>query len=140
VPYELKPRDIERRVFICEQLIQRQQRKGFLHRIVTGDEKWIFYDNRRRKNTTLSPINRCHLNITAEHSWFEDHTLYLVGPKRSCLLLAAETWRFHYEQRHDKIILLHDNARPHVSKVVKKYLETLKCFTALAVFSGHCSF
>ena len=31
-----------------------------------------------------------------------------------------------YEQRHDKIILLHDNVRPHVAKVVKKYLETLK--------------
>ena len=37
--YELKPRDIERRFFTCEQLIQRQQRKDFLHRIVTGDEK-----------------------------------------------------------------------------------------------------
>jgi len=36
VPYKLKPRDIERRFFTCEQLIQRQQRKGFLHRIVTG--------------------------------------------------------------------------------------------------------
>jgi len=31
VPYELKPRDVERRFFTCEQLIQRQQRKGFLH-------------------------------------------------------------------------------------------------------------
>jgi len=29
VPYELKSRDIERRFFACEQLIQRQQRKGF---------------------------------------------------------------------------------------------------------------
>jgi len=29
VPYELKPRDVERRFFTCEQLIQRQQRKGF---------------------------------------------------------------------------------------------------------------
>jgi len=51
-----------------------------------------------------------------------------------------EKW-LEYEQRHDKVILLYDNARPHVAKVVKKYLKTLiGCFTAPAVFSGHCSF
>jgi len=49
VPYELKPRNVERRFFTCEQLIQKQQRKGVLHRIVTGDEKWIFYDNPKKK-------------------------------------------------------------------------------------------
>ncbi|KAG5325201.1 LAMA1 protein, partial [Pseudoatta argentina] len=31
-----------------------------------------------------------------------------------------------YAQRHDKVTLLHDNARPHVAKPVKTYLETLK--------------
>ncbi|KAG5318572.1 MOS1T transposase, partial [Pseudoatta argentina] len=31
-----------------------------------------------------------------------------------------------YAQRHDKVILLHDIARPHVAKPVKTYLETLK--------------
>jgi len=41
----LKPRDVERRLFACEQLLERQRRKGFLHRIVTGDEKWVHYDN-----------------------------------------------------------------------------------------------
>jgi len=51
---------------------------------------------------------------------------------------ALQEKRLKYEQRHDKVILLHDNARPH--KVIKKYLETLKCFIALTVFSGHCSF
>ena len=39
VPHELKDRDIERRKTICEMLLQRQERKGFLHRIITGDEK-----------------------------------------------------------------------------------------------------
>ncbi|EFN71498.1 Histone-lysine N-methyltransferase SETMAR, partial [Camponotus floridanus] len=34
VLYELKPRDVEQRLFTCEQLLQRQKRKGFLHRIV----------------------------------------------------------------------------------------------------------
>jgi len=38
---------------------------------------------------------------------------------------ALREKRLEYEQRHDKVILLH-NARPHVAKVVKKYLETLK--------------
>jgi len=38
---------------------------------------------------------------------------------------ALREKRPEYEQRHDKVILLHDNA--HVAKVVKKYLETLKC-------------
>ena len=37
VLHELKPRDVERRFFTCEQLIQRQQRKSFLHRIVTAE-------------------------------------------------------------------------------------------------------
>ena len=55
----MKPRDIERRFFTCEQLIQRQQRKGFLHRIVTGDEKWIFYDNPKKKKYYSKP-GRCH--------------------------------------------------------------------------------
>ena len=36
-----------------------------------------------------------------------------------------EKWS-KYEQRHDKVILLHDNTRPHVANIVKKYLKTLK--------------
>ena len=31
-----------------------------------------------------------------------------------------------YSTRHDKVILQHDNARPHVEGPVKRYLETLK--------------
>ena len=39
---------------------------------------------------------------------------------------ALKDKRPQYNERHDKVILQHDNARPHVTKVVKTYLETLK--------------
>ena len=55
VPYDLKPLDVERRFFACEQLLQRQKRKGFFHRIVTGDEKWIHYSNPKRRKSWELP-------------------------------------------------------------------------------------
>jgi len=33
----------------------KDNREGFLHRIVTGDEKWIFYDNPKKKKYYTKP-------------------------------------------------------------------------------------
>ena len=55
VPYELTPRNVERRLLTCEMLLARHKRKGFLHRIVTGDEKWIHYDNPKRRKSWGTP-------------------------------------------------------------------------------------
>ena len=51
IPYELKPRDVEWRFFACEQLLQRQNQKGLLHCIVTGNEKYVHYDHSKRKKS-----------------------------------------------------------------------------------------
>ena len=48
VPHELTEKAIENRLIMSELLLQRQKRKDFLHRIITGDEKWIYYDNPKR--------------------------------------------------------------------------------------------
>jgi len=63
----LKPRDIERRKMTCELLLQRHRKKSFLYRIVTSDEKWIYYDNLKCKKSWC----RRTLNIDgkAEYSW-----------------------------------------------------------------------
>ena len=85
---------------------------------------------------------------SAEYSRCEGYAVYLVGPGRCYLLWAVETERNHhygtvsnaidafepstaqkrpqYEQRHEKVILQHESARPHVTKPVKTYLKTLK--------------
>ncbi|KAG5313551.1 MOS1T transposase, partial [Pseudoatta argentina] len=106
VPYELKPRDVVRRFGTCELLLQRQKRKDFLHRIVTGDEKWTHYDNPKRRKSWGKP------GITGDC-----YRLQLMRLSR-----ALKEKRPLYAQRHDKVILLHDNARPHVAKPVKTYI------------------
>lgn len=148
VPYELQPRDIERRLFTCEQLLQRQKRKGFLHRIVTGDEKWIHYDNPKRRkvwgkpgqaSTSLAKPNIHGSKLLLCIWWDQLGVVYyeLLKPNETItgdryrkqlmqLSRALKGKRPQYEQRHDKVILQHDNARPHVAKPVKTYLETLK--------------
>ena len=148
VPYALKPRDVERRFSTCEQLLQRYNRKSFLHRIVTGDEKWIHYDNPKRKKSWVkpgepaasTPKRNIHGSKLMLCIWWDMHGVVyyeLLKPNETItgdlyrkqlmrLSRALREKRPQYAERHDKVILQHDNARPHVAAVVKTYLETLK--------------
>ena len=125
-------------------------RKGkvFLHRIVTGDEKWIHYDNPKRKQSWGKPghalTSSAKPNIHGSKHllciwWDQLGVVYyeLLKPKETitgdCYRLqlrrlsrALKEKRLLYEQRNDKVILQHDNAGPHVAKPVKTYLEILK--------------
>ena len=85
-----------------------------------------------------------NIDSQAEYSWKKTHIVYLVGSAWYRVWVAQTEWdhywalyrtqlmrlsrtlkekRAHYYSRHDKIILLHDNARPHVAAPVKTYLE-----------------
>ena len=48
--HELNDKQMERRQNTCQILLARQKRKSFLHRIVTGDEKRIFQNPKRKKS------------------------------------------------------------------------------------------
>ena len=148
VPYELKPRDVERRFFTCEQLLQRQNRKGFLHRIVTGDEKWIRYDNPKRRKSWGKPghasTSTAKPNIHGKKLmlciWWDQLGVIhyeLLQPNETItgeryqqqlmqLSRALKLKRPQYAKRHDKVIFQYDNARPHVAKVVKETLEAIQ--------------
>ena len=60
VPHELKPRDVERRFCMSEMLLEGHKKKSFVHRIVTGDEKWIHYDNPKRKKSYVKAVDKRH--------------------------------------------------------------------------------
>ena len=40
---------------MSEMLLERHKKKSFLHRIITGDEKWIHYDNPKRNKSYVKP-------------------------------------------------------------------------------------
>ena len=49
VPHKLKEIDLVRRITISDSLLKRVENEPFFKRIVTGDEKWIVYNNVKRK-------------------------------------------------------------------------------------------
>ena len=86
VPYELTPRNVERRFSTCEILLSRHKRKGFIYRIVTDDEKWIHYDNPKRKKSWnhLSMLQNIQLN-------------QIFMEKNSCCVFGAIFGVVHYD-------------------------------------------
>jgi histone-lysine N-methyltransferase SETMAR len=55
VPYTLSETSKMQRLNICISLWAKIQKKNFLWKIVTGDEKWIFFDNPHNQKQWLSP-------------------------------------------------------------------------------------
>ena len=55
VPHELNDGQMEKRKNTRDILLTQYKRMSFLHRIVTGDEKWIYFVNSKRKKLWLDP-------------------------------------------------------------------------------------
>ncbi|GFV53329.1 mariner Mos1 transposase [Trichonephila clavipes] len=55
VPHELTDRQQENRKLVCDMLLARYKRKSYLHRIVTGDENWIYFENPKRNRSYVDP-------------------------------------------------------------------------------------
>jgi histone-lysine N-methyltransferase SETMAR len=148
LPHELTERQQERRMVISENLLVWHRRKPFLYRIVTGDEKWIYFENPKRKSAWLNPGQAVPSTPKPNHFgkkamlcvfWDQKGLIYYellktgetVDAKRYGRQMIDLT-RILYEKRpewhdrHNKKILHHDNAPSHTSGSVKKFLEELR--------------
>ena len=50
VPSKLNEIQLTKRIIICDSLLKRYKTDPFLKRNITGDEKWVIYDNVVQKN------------------------------------------------------------------------------------------
>jgi histone-lysine N-methyltransferase SETMAR len=143
VPHQLSPDNMQQRITICNFLLSKRDRYRFLQQIVTGDEKWVLYVNHTRKRQWLNPEdmpepepkNDLHPKKVMLSIWWDfqgviyyellppnttvDSKLYCTQLENLKVALQAK----RPERR--KVRLLHDNARPHVSKVTRQKLEEL---------------
>jgi histone-lysine N-methyltransferase SETMAR len=55
VPHALSEKNKNDRFDKCLNLYNKQHRKSFLWKIVIGDEKWIYYDNLKRRKHYVNP-------------------------------------------------------------------------------------
>nr|KAF6319700.1 hypothetical protein mMyoMyo1_008439 [Myotis myotis] len=53
--HQLSERQMENRKVISKMLLQQHKRKSFLHRIVAGGEKWIYFENPKRTKSWVDP-------------------------------------------------------------------------------------
>lgn len=148
LPHELTENAISSRFNIAVSLLARQKKKSFLWRIVTGDEKWIYYDNPKRKKSwvspgepsTSTPKRNIHGHKLLLCIWWDQLGVVYYELLKPNETVTADVYQRQLNKLNDvmlqkrpaiasnrrKVILLHDNARPHVARVVKDTLLQLE--------------
>ncbi|XP_055238137.2 histone-lysine N-methyltransferase SETMAR isoform X2 [Gorilla gorilla gorilla] len=146
VPHELTENQKNRRFEVSSSLILRNHNEPFLDRIVTCDEKWILYDNRRRSAQWLDqeeapkhfPKPILHPKKVMVTIWWSAAGLIHYSFLNPGETITSEKYAQEIDEMHQKLqrlqlalvnrkgpILLHDNARPHVAQPTLQKLNEL---------------
>jgi len=150
VPHVLTDQNKWARYEACTQLKVLDKNRRFLNRIITGDEKWILYDNPKRKRSWVDanepgpsvPRRDIHSKKVMLCVWWDmEGVLYyeLLKPGET---VTAERYAQQLTRLSEvldakrpfsgrggrKVWLLHDNARPHVAERALDAIRALGWF------------
>ena len=146
VPHELTVKNLKDRLSACETLLKRNEKENFLKRLITGDEKWIQYNNITRKRSwcqvdeapqTIAKAGLHPKKVMLCVWWDCKGIVYyeLLPPNETIDSTKYCSQLDKLKEEIDKkrpalanrkcVVFHHDNARPHVSKMSQKKLLEL---------------
>lgn len=147
VPHQLSEKQLEARLTACKNHLAEHKKHSFLHRIVTGDEKWVYYDNPKRKAGYVDPggvvPSQSKRDIHCEKVllciwWDQKGVVYyeLLNPNATVtadlyrrqlinLKRALQEKRPAIANKNYKVLFHDDNARPHRANIVQKLVEEM---------------
>jgi [histone H3]-lysine36 N-dimethyltransferase SETMAR len=146
IPHDLSVHAKQQRVAICMSLLSRLKIEPFLNRIVTGDEKWVLYVNIVRRRQWVSrgakaipvPKPDLHQKKIMLSVWWSTQGIVHFELLPAGLTITANVYTEQLTRVQNALIqkqtalvsrkgvlLLHDNARPHVAAVVQEKIMEL---------------
>lgn len=145
VPHDLTEKNLMARINICDSLYKRNEVTPFLKQVVTGDEKWIIYNNVQRKrfwgkrneSPLTTPKAGRHSKKVMLCVWWDWQGVLYYELLPSNQTINSEKYRLQLDELKKQIerkrpalanrkgvVFLQDNARPHVSLTTRqKFLE-----------------
>jgi len=147
IPHELTENAIANCLNISISLLARQKKKKFFlaH---CGDENWIYFDNSKRKKSwvdpgqpsTSTPKRNIHGHKAMFCIWWDMQGVVYYELLRPNESITGDRYQLQLNRLNEallekrpavasnrrKVMLLHDNARSHVAKAVKKTLMQLE--------------
>jgi [histone H3]-lysine36 N-dimethyltransferase SETMAR len=146
MPHELSENNKMMRLNVCNFLYSRFIQSSFLDRVVTGEEKWIFYKNIKRKrhwvNAKESPCIQVEPSLNSKKIllsvWWDVNVMIFFNLLPVNQTINSEIYCKHLESlnqalrekrpqliKGDRIILQHDNARPHIAEMTRNKIREL---------------
>lgn len=146
IPHELKEIHLVQRISICDSHLKRNEIDPFLKRLITGDERWIVYNNVNRKRplvmqdetdqmTSKTEIRQkkimlsvwwdykgiLHLEFLPNNQTINSNVYIQQLTKLSDAIQAKRP----EAANHKGVVFHHDNAKPHTCLVTRQKLLDL---------------